>query len=90
MEATTSGQRLSMIRRWAKFENQNDFADHLGIGYTTYNNYENGFPIPHKSALMIVKKLPWVTTDYIYLGAVSNAEIGRMEAELRVDPERAG
>lgn len=85
---TTSGQRLAMIRRWAKFENQNEFADHLGIGYTTYNNYENEFPIPTASLRLIVRKLPWVTADYVLFGDVSNAEIGRMEAELLLDPDK--
>lgn len=85
-----SGRRLRMIRLWAGFQNQNEFADYLGINYTTYNNYEQGYAIPAPAVQRIKRKLPWVTSDYVLDGDVSNAEIGKMEAELRLDPKRAG
>ncbi len=70
------GERLVIIRKSTGMEPA-AFAKFVGIGYTAWNNYENGFSIPWQVAKKVRDKMPWVTTDYIYFGSVAGPDIAR-------------
>lgn len=67
---TESGWRLRLLRCafgvHGPDTSQKTFAAQLGLGYTTYNNYETGRRrIPARPAIKIARRLPGVTEAYI-------------------------
>lgn len=70
------GERLAIIRTSTGMEPA-AFAKFIGVGYTAWNNYENGYSIPWQVAGRIRDKMSWITTDYIYFGSVSGPDMAR-------------
>ena len=70
------GDRLVIIRESTGMEAA-AFAKHVGISYTAWNNYENGYSIPWQQAKKVRDKMPWITTDYIYFGDLSGPDMAR-------------
>lgn len=56
--------RLQAIRNKMGF-NMREFANFLGMKYTTYVGYENGSREPGSDFLVLVARLCGTTTDYI-------------------------
>ena len=54
--------------------NKKEFADYLGLKYTTYNNYETGTREPASDFLILISKKFDVSIDYL-LGVQDNKEI---------------
>ena len=79
------GERLRRIRESTGLGSA-AFATMCHISPTNWSNYESGYSIPWQTALKIVAKMPWVTTDYIYLGTLSGVEMARKVGAL--PPER--
>lgn len=60
-------QRARLVRETTGL-NQTQFAKKLDISVSRWNNIENGTPLSIDVALRIVKKVPGVTIDWLYLG----------------------
>lgn len=54
--------------------NKKDFANHIGVKYTTYNGYETGAREPGSDFLMLISTKFDVSIDYL-LGLNQNKEI---------------
>ena len=54
--------------------NKKEFAEYIGIKYTTYNNYETGAREPDSEFLIMISKKFDVSTDFI-LGLQDDREI---------------
>lgn|SRR5262249_7387191 len=44
------------------------FAQRVGMSYTRWNNFENGFPLSLEAAHLLVKAVPGLTLDYLFYG----------------------
>jgi hypothetical protein len=51
--------------------NQRQFAAWLGVGYQRWNNVENGGALGRDLAAILVKRIPGLTLDWLYLGRIS-------------------
>ncbi|MDB5397397.1 MAG: hypothetical protein JWM91_4903 [Rhodospirillales bacterium] len=71
-------QRLRWVRLAEGFENSAEFAGKVGLGATTYSQYENGIRLSLDAAIKIANKIPGLTTDYLVRGREEG-----MPAELR-------
>jgi hypothetical protein len=84
------GQRLRQLRTLLAPEhlrdNQTAFAAWVGIPYTTWNNYENGFPMDHKVAERVIAKLPGVTTDWLYSGRTRTLSVEALDRLSEATP----
>ena len=60
--------RLKLLRRVVSGENQTAFAARLGLEVKRWNNFERGSPLSKEAAIMIVKRFPNVTLDWLWLG----------------------
>lgn len=58
-------QRLRWVRLAEGVENSAAFAKRVGIGPTTYSQYENGIRLSLDAAIKIANKIPGLTTDYL-------------------------
>ena len=67
------GEKLKEIREQTGL-NKKDFASHIGIKYTTYNNYETGDREPSSDFLIMISQKFDVSIDYI-LGLQEEKEI---------------
>jgi hypothetical protein len=70
------GSRLRQLRLYKAMTGPK-FAEWLGIEYPRWNNFERGYPLPMKVALLICRKMPGVTLDWLY-----REQTSRMEHEL--------
>ena len=66
-------EKLKEIREKTHM-NKKEFAEYIGIKYTTYNNYETGIREPSSDFLILISSKFDVSIDYI-LGIQSEAEI---------------
>lgn len=67
------GERLKEIREKTGM-NKKEFADYIGVKYTTYNNYETGAREPASDFLILISTKFDVSIDYI-LGLQAEKEI---------------
>lgn len=49
-------------------ENQAAFARRLDISLARWNNFERGSPLSHQIAVKLVRLVPGLTLDWLYLG----------------------
>jgi plasmid maintenance system antidote protein VapI len=61
-------QRLELIRQLLEKPTQRAFADFLGISPPRLANIAAGAPIGKDLAFTIVKKVPGITTDWLWFG----------------------
>lgn len=43
------------------------FAEKLEVSEQRWNNVENGYPISKDLAIIVARKFPWVTTDWLLM-----------------------
>lgn len=65
-------RRLRILRQIISGENQQDFADRLGIGMMRWNNYERGYPVPREVAFILMSKFPGISVEWIWFGMTGN------------------
>ncbi len=70
-------ERLRLLRKVVSGENQTAFAARLGIEIKRWNNFERGMPLSKEVAILLVKKFPDVTLDWIYLGNENGLSVRR-------------
>lgn len=61
-------RRLKVMRMIISGENQEQFANRIGIEPKRWNNYEQGYPISREVALMLLHKCPQVSIEWLWLG----------------------
>ena len=74
--------RLRLLRKMSG-QTQTAFAVFLGIETNRWNNIERGLPLSKEVALLIVRKLPGITLDWLFLGAASGLSVARLPAYHR-------
>ena len=68
-------ERLKLLRAVVSGENQTQFAARLGIQPSRWHNLERGFPLSKEVALMLVRKFPNFTLDWLYLGNTNGLSV---------------
>lgn len=70
-----SPQNLAIAKRLTRLRevvapggNQTLFAASVGIDLKRWNNFERGLPLSKDAAIQLVKKVPGVTLDWLFLG----------------------
>ena len=66
-----SAQRVKRLREHLGYDSQIGFARFLGVSRKRWNNVENGYPISKDIANIICRKVPGMTTDYLYNGSLA-------------------
>lgn len=61
-------KRLELLREVLGYKTQAAFADFLGVSPQRWNNYVIGLPLPRDMALHLVRKVPGLTTDWLFMG----------------------
>ena len=74
-------QRLSTLRRVISGESQTAFAARIGVEVKRWNNFERGLPLSKEIAITLVRKIPGLTLDWLYLGVESGLPIA-LQREL--------
>lgn len=82
------GERMTRIRLTTGKDGP-AFAKWVGIEYTTWHNYEQGYSIPWYKALLLIKKMPWLSASYIYEGEASDPETARKLGLFEIEDEPA-
>lgn len=62
------GKRLAALMEALDFDNQAEFARHIGISQPGLNNYLKGFRRPELNVAMQIQAKTGATLDWIYLG----------------------
>ena len=65
-------RRLRILRQIISDENQQDFADRLGIDMKRWNNYERGYPVPREIAFLLMDTFPGISVEWIWFGMTGN------------------
>lgn len=64
----TVAWRCRHLRESLGYTSQTAFADVLGITLARWNNVENGLPLSSQLALIVVKRFPGVSMDWLFTG----------------------
>ncbi len=72
------GERLVAIRDYLGLTPA-DMAAEIRVGYTTWKNYEHGWPVPAPIARRIRARVPGMTLDWIY-----EADASKMDHDLQI------
>lgn len=73
--------RLQIVRQFVAGDNQSKFAADLGISPNRWNNFERGSPLSKEIAFRLVRKIPGLTLDWLYLG-IEDGLPTRLQREL--------
>ena len=63
----TIAERLKLLREAENEGNQAAFAAKLEISPSRWNNFEKGLPLSKDVAFRLVRKVPGLTLDWLYL-----------------------
>lgn len=77
-------QRLRILRYSVAGNDQgaqSRFAIQMKIEPKRWNNYERGYPLPRDMAVHLVRRVPGLTTDWLWLGIEAGLP-GRLQREL--------
>jgi transcriptional regulator with XRE-family HTH domain len=81
-------ERLKMLREIVSGENQQDFADRIGIPFKRWNNYERGYPIPRETAFILMEKFKGVSVEWIWFGMEGNLSTDFRQRILALEAAR--
>ena len=82
-----TARRLRLLRKVEGF-NSTEFATFLGLTGPQYSNYENGVALSKNAAIAMVKKIPGLTLDWLFLGREDGLSVGllrRLQEAARTD-----
>lgn len=65
-------RRLRILREIVSGENQQEFAERLGIDMKRWNNYERGYPVPREIAFLLKEKIPGLDPTWLWWGWTGN------------------
>mgnify|MGYP001601771837 CR=1 FL=1 len=80
-ESSEVARRLATLRRVVAGESQTAFALQVGIEVKRWNNFERGLPLSKDAAIMLVRKFPGLTLDWLFLGIEDGLPI-KLQREL--------
>jgi len=78
-------RRLRMLRHMISGSEQGSqlrFANRVGIEYRRWNNFERGHPLPRDMAVHLIRAIPGITLDWLYLGRDDSLTV-KLQRELR-------
>ena len=73
--------RLQAVRHLVAGDNQTLFSGQIGIDVKRWNNFERGSPLSKEVAILLVRKVPGLTLDWLYLGIESGLPLA-LQREL--------
>jgi DNA-binding XRE family transcriptional regulator len=81
-------ERLKKLREAMGYESQTAWAKLLGISLARWNNVENGKSLGNDLAFKLVRTVPGLTLDWLYLGVSAGLpiELARRLGELPPAP----
>lgn len=65
-------RRLRILREIVSGENQQEFAERLGIPFKRWNNYERGYPVPRETAFLLIDKFRGISVEWLWFGMTGN------------------
>lgn len=68
VDSAEASRRLIALRQLRAGENQALFAAQIGIEYKRWNNFERGKPLSKDVAFRLVRIVPGLTLDWLFLG----------------------
>lgn len=74
-------RRLAILRYVVAGGNQTAFAKRLDIEVKRWNNFERGLPLSKPIAFDLVKKIPGLTLDWLFLGEEAGLSV-KLQREL--------
>lgn len=80
-ENSEVARRLVNLRLAVAGESQTAFAQHVGIETKRWNNFERGLPLSKDAALILVRKIPGLTLDWLFLGVEAGLTL-KLQREL--------
>ena len=86
----TIGNRLRQLRQARGHLHANSFARYLNIPASRWNNLERGFPLSKEVALLLVRKVPGLSLDWLYLGKTDglSVRLGRALGAIPADEQQ--
>ena len=64
-------KRLKLLRQIYAGDNQQEFAERIGIPFKRWNNYERGYPVPRETAFVLMEELG-VSVEWLWYGMTGN------------------
>lgn len=61
-------RRLRQLRKAEGGESSTAWAKRMGMTLPQLSNYENGVPLSRNAAIVLVHRVPGLTTDWLFLG----------------------
>lgn len=61
-----------MLREIISGDNQQQFADRLGIDMKRWSNYERGFPVSREIGFLLMEKFPGISVEWVWFGMTGN------------------
>lgn len=81
--------RMRLLREVMNQPTQAAFAARYGFTHKQWNNIERGYPLTHTAAIQLVKALPGLSLDWIYLGMIGNlSSFFLTRLDVKLDPVR--
>jgi hypothetical protein len=83
LDGSQVAQRLRLLRKAVSGDNQTAFAAKIGIEPRRWNNFERGSPLSKEVAILLARKIPGVSLDWLYLGRLETLPFalqGELEA----------
>ena len=68
LSASEVRRRVQTVRQFVAGDNQTLFAKQIGVAPNRWNNIERGSPLSKDVAFRLVKAVPGLTLDWLYLG----------------------
>ncbi|MCU1293062.1 MAG: family transcriptional regulator [Bryobacterales bacterium] len=70
-------ERLRLLRTVVSGESQTAFSAWIDIEPKRWNNFERGMPLSKEVALLLVRKIPDITLDWLFLGNENGLSVRR-------------
>lgn len=87
-------KRLRLLRRAEGGDNSSTWAKRMGMTLPQLSNYENGVPLSKTAAITMAKRVPGLTTDWLFMGREEGLSVDlrrrlhEAEEEMRQEDER--
>jgi transcriptional regulator with XRE-family HTH domain len=86
--ASPGALRLRLLRKAEGGDNSSTWARRMGMTLPQLSNYENGVPLSRNAAIEMVKRIPGLTMDWLFMGRDGGLSVDlrrRLEAAAAED-----
>lgn len=89
-----TARRMRRLRESLGYETALAFSAFLGVSPQRWGNVETGMPLSNQLALLLVRKVPGLTLDWLYLGKADGLplemarRLGEIDSETTVSGRR--